>query len=128
MKKKIIIVLLILVVVLACIKCIPFGTKKTFMGASLITLEVPKLSSIDSECCLYSATFKTLRGASVIEKELDGIMETYEKIICEDKTYYYNRSQNVTISEYGVKKGLIFNKFYINYSKGNYCEEIVSED
>lgn len=128
MKKKIIIVLAVLIVLILGIKFIPFGTKNNFMGASLVNLEIPKLSSIKSECCMYSATFKTFRGTSVIKKELDSIMAKYEKTTCEGKTYYYNKEENVTISEYGVKSGLLQNTFYINYSKGNYCDEVKPKD
>ncbi len=124
MKKKAIIfsIVVILLVSILILKFVPLGTKKEFMGASLISLEIPKLSSIDSECCMYSATFKTLRSSTIIKKELDKIMDKYEKVTCNDQEYYYDHSQDVTITEYGVDSGLILSKFYITYTKGNYCE------
>lgn len=124
MKKKMMIgiVILITVIILCiCLKFISFGTKKTVMGASLISLEVPKLSSVKSECCLYSATFKSISSVSVLEEELENIISKYYKITCDNNTYYYNMTDDITITEYGVDSGFIFNTFYINYSKGNYC-------
>lgn len=124
MKKKIIIVsfvFVVLVLLFVCLKFVSFGTKKSVMGASLISLEVPKFSSVESECCEYSATFKSVSSISVIKKELDDIMSNYYKMDCNGKTYYYDMSENVTITEYGVESGFLFNKFYINYSKGRVC-------
>lgn len=122
MKKKIIIVLCVIIVLVIGLKFLPLGTKKVMMGASLIDLEVPKLSSIKEECCMYSATFKTLRGKSVIKKELDKVIDSYDKIYCDGKVQYYNKDEDVTISEYGLKGGILFNTFYITYSKGNACK------
>lgn len=123
MKNKIILIAIAVVVLVVGIKFIPFGTKKAMMGASLVELEVPKFSTIKTECCTYSATFKTLRSTSIIQSELDKIMTNYKQISCDGKTYYYNFDTNVTIKEYGTKQGLLFNTFYIEYSKGNACEE-----
>ena len=98
------------------------GSKKIFMGASLIELEVPKMSVVESECCTYSATFKTLRGAKIVKKELDDIMNKYEKISCNGSVYYYDRLKNITIENYSIEESFLFSKFKIDYQRGNICE------
>jgi len=124
MKKKIIIGSVILVVLISAfliLKFVPLGTKQSMMGASIVSLEVPKLSRVKSECCSYEATFSSISSVGVLEKQLEDIMAKYIKVSCNGKTYYYNGFENITITEYGVESGFIFNTFYINYSRGNYC-------
>ena len=121
MKKKIIAVLVALILILVAIKYLPLGTKNMMMGASLVNIEVPKMSNLDSECCTFEATFKTLRSTYIIEKELDEMVEKYQKNECNGKTYYYDINNDVTITEYTLEDGLIFNKFTIKYEKGNTC-------
>ena len=125
MKKNIIIVLVILVVLIIGfigIKFISFGTENAMMGASLIEMEVPKLSTLSEECCTYEATFSTLRGKSSIQKELDNMVEKYQKINCNGKTAYYDLTNNVTIFEYSVESSGLFTKYTIKYNKGQTCE------
>jgi len=124
MKKNIIIVLVILVVLIVGfigIKFISFGTENAMMGASLIEIEVPKLSSLTDECCTYEATLSTLRGKNSIQKELDKMVEKYQEIDCNGKKAYYDLVNNVTIFEYKVDGGLIFTKYTIKYNKGQTC-------
>ena len=125
MKKKIIIVISILVglvLVFIGIKFIPFGTKEATMGANIQKIEVPALSSLESECCTYEATFKTFRGKNSIQKELDNMVDNYMKIDCNGKNAYYDMTHNVTIFEYEVKASGLFTKFTIKYNIGNTCE------
>lgn len=121
MKKFISLVVIVILFILA-IRLVPLGTKSMTMGASLVNLDVPKLSSLSEECCTYSATFKTIRGEKVIGKEIKELMESYQKKNCNGKIYHYDPKNNVTIIDYEVIPGIIFNKFKINYKKGNTCE------
>lgn len=125
MKKNIIIaisILVVLVLVFIGIKVIPFGTKEATMGANIQKIEVPALSSLESECCTYEATFKTLRGKASIQKELDKMVENYMQIDCNGKKAYYDMTHNVTIFEYEVKASGLFTKFTIKYNIGRTCE------
>ena len=125
MKKNITIVLVILVILIVGfigIKFISFGTENAMMGASLIEIEVPKLSSLSEECCTYEATFSTLRGKNVIQKELDNMVEKYQQINCNGKKAYYDMTNNVTIFEYSVESSGLFTKYTIKYNKGQTCE------
>jgi hypothetical protein len=120
-KTKIIFIIVgIILVVVLCFKNIPFGTTTYKMPNSNVNLKVPKLSSFKEECCMFSATFKSLRSKLSLQMELDKIMSNYEKKICNNKTIYYNEKQDITITEYGVERGLLFNTFYITYDKGEY--------
>ncbi len=124
MKKKYIIciIFVVLIVLLVTLKFMPMGTKKAVMGASLVTLDVPKLSNLESECCMYEANFKTIRSSSIIKKELEKIMNSKSKLSCNGKTYYYDKDSDVTITEYSIDGGLLFTKFKITYVKGNACK------
>ena len=123
MKKRyiiIFIVLFLLLVALFVLKSIPYGTMTYEMPNSNVKLEVPKFSSFEKECCMFSATFKSFRSKLSLQKELDTIINNYEKKTCNNKTIYYDKNHNITITEYGVKYGIIMNTFYITYDKGKY--------
>ena len=125
MKKNIITIIIVLVVlisVLIGVKVIPFGTKEATMGANIQKIEVPSLSSLESECCTYEATFKTLRGKNSIQKELDSMVDSYIEIDCNGKKAYYDMKHDVTIFEYKVKASGLFTKFTIEYNIGRTCE------
>lgn len=124
MKNKLMIVIAIVVVLIIGfigIKFISFGTENAMMGASLIEIEVPKLSNLSEECCLYEATFTTLRGRSSIQKELDNMVSKYQQKDCDGSKAYYDLTNDVTIFEYGIKSSGIFTTYYIKYNKGNVC-------
>lgn len=125
MKKNITIVILILIIlvsILLGIKFIPFGTKEATMGANITTIEVPKLSTLKEECCTYEATFKTLRGKNSIQKELDKMLESYMEFDCNGKKSYFDIKHNITVFEYEVQDGIMFNTFTIKYNLGQTCE------
>lgn len=119
---KIVSILVILILVLIGIKIIPFGTKEATMGANIQKIEIPALSSLESECCTYEATFKTLRGISSIQKELDGMIDNYMEMDCSGKKAYYDMTHNVTIFSYEVKGSGLFTEFTIKYNIGRTCE------
>lgn len=108
--------------VVAILLMLPFGITKYKSEASGKILDIPKFSKLSEECCMYSATFTSMRSYSSLKIELERIMKNYEKLNCDGKEYYYNKDENYTITEYGVKRGLIFNSFYITYGNGNSCE------
>lgn len=125
MKKNIAITIAVLVgliIVLIGIKVIPFGTKEATMGANIQKIEVPSLSSLESECCTYEATFKTLRGKASIQKELDKMVSNYMEMNCNGNKAYYDMTHNVTIFSYEVKSSGLFTEFTIKYNIGRTCE------
>ena len=124
---KIIIVYIILISIIAFLKFYPLGTKNAMMGASLIELEIPKLSTLESECCMYNATFKSFRSVFSLKKELDKIVKENYKLECNEGKYHYSIKDDITITRYGVREGLIMNSFFIEYEKGNLCSEEIFE-
>lgn len=126
MKKSLKIIIPILIVLLLCIltiKFIPFGSTNYKNDDMQSSLTIPKLSTFKEECCMFSSTFKSFRSTYILKKELDSIMKKYDKKICNSKTYYYDKENDITITEYGVKFGFIMNSFYIVYDKGNTAED-----
>lgn len=121
MKKKIfwLIIITCLILIILGIKFIPFGSKSYSNKKLSTTLTVPRLSFFKEECCMFSATFKSFRSKNSLQKELDKIIEKYEKKTCNNKTIYYDSANEITIYEYGVKSGFPFNTYYINYDKVN---------
>lgn len=131
-----IILLSVLCLIIAVLLKIPFGSSIYLSGASNKTLDVPKFVRIKEECCAYNATFSTIRSVWSLEKDLEKIMNGYELLQCDNKTYYYNRNENYTVTDYGVKNGILFNEVYITYGVGNSCDidtkfkklELLAED
>lgn len=120
--KKRLIILSILFLLLAILLLFPYGKKEYSSEASGKILEVPKFSNLTEECCSYRATFSSIRSYAILKKELEKIIRNYQKLNCDGKTYYYNEEEDFTITEYGINRGFIFNKFYIAYGNGNSCE------
>lgn len=119
-KRFILISILCLIFVLLLL--FPYGKTNYQSEASGKILDVPKFSKLSEECCSYSATFTSIRSYVSLKSEMKKIIDNYEKLSCDGKEYYYSKEGDFTITEYGVKKGLIFNKFYITYGNGNSCE------
>ena len=120
--KKTIISICVLVILIVGVKFFPLGTKSARLGATLISIEVPKLSTLEYEYGEYNAKFKSFRSKSVIEKELNKIMSKYQKVFCNNETYYYDRINNITYKNYVVKGSLISTEYTITYVRNNICE------
>ena len=76
------IIIIILIAVLIGIKFIPFGYHEYQDKKMMSNLTIPKLSVFDEECCMFSANFKSFRSVYSLKKELNNIMNNYEKISC----------------------------------------------
>ena len=118
-KNKILIgtVAVLLIGVFLSARYISMGTSEQFLPVSSATLTIPKFSIYVKECCMTSVTFKSFQNLKLLQKELDKIMNDYEKINCGENTYY-DKEHDLTITEYGIKKGVILNEFYITFDKG----------
>lgn len=124
MKKIFIIVTLIIFISIIFIKYIPFGYT-TFKSDDIYAKEliVPKMSHFEEECCMFSANFKSFRSKIVLEKELNRIMKNYDERKCNDNIYYYDKKNNITITEYGVERTGLLNRIYIVYDIGDIYNE-----
>lgn len=112
----------IICLLLAILLMIPYGVTNYQSEASEKILDVPKFIKLKEECCNYSATFSTLRSAWSLKHDLKKIISEYQILECDGKTYYYNAEKDYTITEYGVRNGVIFNQVYITYGIGNSCD------
>jgi hypothetical protein len=112
----------IICLILALLLIVPYGKRIYKSEASGKFLEVPKFSKLREECCNYSATFSSIRSYASLKVDLKKIVKSYEKLDCDGVNYYYNKDEDYTITDFGVKRGLIFNTFYITYGEGNSCE------
>ncbi len=123
-KKRIrrLIFLSIFLLVFAILLMIPYGLGTYHSEASNRILDVPKFVKLKEECCSYNATFSTLRSTWSLQKDLEEMIKNYDVLDCDGKTYYYNPTENYTITEYGIHKGILFNEVYINYGAGNSCD------
>lgn len=120
MLKKFLIISAIIVLIVLIIKYFPLGNDKIELNDSKKMLEIPRLSFNLEESELYKAEFTSLKSIFSLERELNNIMQEYEKRTCNNKTIYYDKSQNITITDYGVSRGIILNSFYIQYIIGSY--------
>lgn len=109
--------LVIIIVFLFClIRFVPTGfmiNKKT-----IHEIETPFFSFFNDECCMFMSSFTSLKSYATLKFDLDNMVCRYEKVTCDDKVYYYDKDNDVSIFDYGVEFGLPFNKFYIGYIPG----------
>lgn len=109
--------LIIAIVFLICIiKFVPTGfmvSKKT-----IHQIETPFFSFLDDECCMFMANFTSLKSYATLKFELNNMVRRYQKVTCDDKVYYYDNKNDVSIFDYDVEFGLPFHKFYIGYFPG----------
>ena len=70
---------------------------------------------------MYSADFKSVRSAYILKKEFDNIVKNYKILRCNNQIYFYDEKNDITITEYSIERGFLFNKFYIVFDEGNSC-------
>ncbi len=121
MKKQNILVLTVFVLILIFIlflKFFPFGGRY-YKLSNKNNFKIPKISFLNESKENY-ISFKTIRGMTIIKKELEDSFNEYEKGICNNKTIFYDEKSDITIIEYNIDSGFIFNTFYIKYYKGKF--------
>ncbi len=121
-KKRKWVILIVILLLLILLMLIPFGKDLYLSGASNKNLEAPKFMKLKEECCSYTATFSSPRSVMALKKDMEKIIEEYKVLQCDNKTFYYNASENYTITDYSFKKGILFNQLSITYGVGNSCD------
>lgn len=126
-KRKLIVLLIIGVIILGIFvfKMVSFGysvkhVKYTHYDNKLINLGVPKFSFYmqNSE---NNYSFKSFRGKAVLENEMKSFLNTLEFLTCNDTVYYYDKSADVTITDYSVRGNILYNTISYSVRNGNYC-------
>ena len=119
--KKVIIFICSIVILFGIVLYLPLGVNEHTSEISNIKINVPKFSSFKEECCMYSATFSSIRSTYSLKKDIQKELKKYEKISCSGQEYYYNEEKDYTVTEYNVENKLFINNFSITYSNGNFC-------
>lgn len=136
MKRRIGVILIstisIIIIVLLIITC----TNKTYFKKYYIVtnpkgdeikIPVPLFSYYNNVRGKYNVTFSTSRSVKNIRNILSKYVENLKS--CYDESYFYDKNLDITISKYQVEEGSPFNKIYLTYTYGNYCEnEYVLDD
>lgn len=128
--KKIIMILIpvFFLFLILLFKVIPFGyevihTRYVHTENKLINMAVPKFSFFmkNNE---NSYSFKNWRGKTVLRNEIKNYLDTLEHISCNNTTYYYDSSTNMTFVDYSVKGNFIYSTISYNVRNGNYCNTL----
>lgn len=133
MKKKILIIVFALVVLYLIFRVLPFGfTLKSYTynvsdGKQTVKLGVPRLSFM-SKVNDRSYAYKNIRGNHVLKNEVKDYLNTLEKIECNDTTYYYDKKNDFTVIDYGIKNNILYNTISYDVRYGNYCFWQKAED
>jgi len=68
-------------------------------------------------------SFKNFRSNRVLKKEVEKYIQSYEKIECNNKIYYFDSKEGYTIVEYSVENHIIYSTINYKYIFGNYCDK-----
>lgn len=135
MKKKILMIILVIILIKIVVLSVMTITNKTFYkkyyevensSSEKVKLPLPLFSYYLGEKDLV-ATLITLKSVKKVAPILNKYVENLHS--CYDEGYFYDKDLDITISRYYVEDGFPFNKIYLNYEKGNRCEdEFVLDD
>lgn len=92
-----------------------------------VKIPIPKFSYYDNKSKKFNIILDTFIKQNKIREVINNYLDTLES--CYDESYFYDKVSDITIKKYYVKKDSIFNKIYLEYEDGNYCEnEFVLEN
>ena len=108
-------------IIILCILCIykffPFGTMEYDDLENIDNLDVPKYSN-SVEVSGNQIIITSLRSAFVLEHEMNGIIDKYEKYKCEGETVYYSSESDLTIDGYTIDSWGLLNRITIVFKTG----------
>ncbi len=141
----------VIIGVVFVIKNIPLGEKKYFLDNERY-IKGPRMSFISNEeCvdtfdlwfeggarlsepnkkCVNQVSFKSFSSNMIVELNRDNMIEEFNQKLCNNSFYIYDNNY-VTVTDYGINKGFLFNTYYVKYFVGdspNYtCLMITDED
>ena len=83
---------------------------------------VPKGSIYEEECCMSVISFNSLKKGKDLRVAIDEILDSFEKINCDEKVVYYNKEEDYTIFDYTIKKKFLISGFSFFYNPGRSCD------
>lgn len=92
---------------------------KTFLKEYYKGVYIPKLSYLYNET-EGRAKFLSLKSSDSLTTAINKYIDTLRT--CYDEGYFYDDEAKVTISEYTVNKGFVFNTIKIDYVDSNLCD------
>lgn len=104
--------LIVFIVFLIFIEYFPFGIKNKKI--SDINFIIPRMSIIEKKTS-DKIVLKSFRDSSILKRDIKKALKNYNIINENNKTYYYDLKQNITIKKYEVKKGFLINTIIIKY-------------
>lgn len=129
MKKKIIIISVILLILIIPMIFLIFNKtffKKYYKINENTMLNIPNYSIFLSDKD-YIANFISFKKTEILRNEINHYVENL--ISCYDESYFYDEENNISIKSYNIDEGPFYNKYQIEYSLSNLCEnEYVLDD
>ncbi len=119
------------IIIITCIilfKLIPFGydvmhIRYNHNTDKLINLGVPKFSFyMQNNEDNYA--YKSLRGKSILKSEVKAYLNTLEPISCNNTTYFYDNTADITIIDYSITSNILYNNINYSIRNGNYCDTL----
>ena len=101
-------------------KIYPSGTMTYSLNSYDTELIIPSYSIIAGEYWDELIIFRSPKNVEQLKEELDNIFnsELFTPYKTDDKTVYYNETDNYTITDYEVNKHLFMNTFNLTYCDG----------
>ena len=123
MFKTIKIVILLVIIAGLGVMLLPLGSVEYKDPEMTGTLRVPSFAMFEGECCMYSASFKSIRTAWALKREFEKIKDEYYvgKVCADGRKIYVDEKNHVIMESYYVEAGFPFNKFSVTYRQGDDC-------
>ena len=127
-KKKIILIVVIFLLVISIVimNNISYGyniklVKYNHAGIKKdINIGIPKTSFM-MKYNDKSYSFKNFRNKNILENEVKKYLKTLKYLSCNDTIYYYNESDDFSITAYSVDNHLLYNTINYTIANGDYC-------
>lgn len=113
------IIAIICIVVVLVIKFFPFGSKHNSINKSL-KISLPKFSFDISKKSDDKIIFKTIRSKAIISYEFEKMLNGYNRYLCNNRYYYYDKINDLTIIAFNIKQHLFFNNVEVQYIRGRF--------
>lgn len=128
MKKIIFVVCCLIIFLILILKNVSFGITNLVDEKKDLTMKIPKtlINKVENKDSLI--IIKTIKSKWILKYNMDKIIESLEKKMCNQKDVYYDTANNIKITGYEIKSKNLINYLYINYSKEDYdaynCQKI----